>query len=77
VKDDERIFWIRLWLQVCATVATAVAAGAVTFELAGAALNHDLASVSTIIALACNTALTGLASMRHNGHPYPPTARED
>jgi len=77
MTDSEKVFWIRLWLQVCATVATAVAAGAVTFEVAGSALNHDLGSVSTIIALACNTALTGLATARQNGHPYPPNAGKD
>jgi len=72
--NDERVFWVRLYLTILATVCTALAAGAVTFDMLGQAPNHDLQSVSTLIALGCNTALTGMATIKPpaNGSPPPP-----
>jgi len=70
--NNEHVFWVRLYLTIVATVCTAIAAGAVTFDVIGATPNHDLQSVSTLIALGCNTALTGMATMRHENDESPP-----
>jgi len=72
--NEEDVFWIRLYLTITATVSTAIAAGAVTFQLIGTSTNHDVQSLATLIALGCNTALTGMATIRPptNGSPPPP-----
>jgi len=63
--DSEHVFRVRLYLSIVATVCTAIAAGNVSFQLIGSAVNHDVGQIATLIALACNTALTGMATMRH------------
>lgn len=72
--SEDDVFWIRLYLTITATISTAIAAGAVTFQLVGSGANHDVQSLATLIALGCNTALTGMATIRndHNGSPPPP-----
>ncbi len=61
---EERVFWVRLSLQAIASVATAVAAGAVSFDYLGSVANHDLAAICTLCATACNTVLLGLATLK-------------
>lgn len=75
---EQGVFNVRLALTITATVSTALAAGAVTFALLGVSANHDLQSVSTLVALGCNTALTGMAT-RHakpeENTPPPPSSK--
>jgi len=76
--NEDQVFWVRLYLTISATVSTAIAAGAVTFQLIGTSTNHDVQSLATLIALGCNTALTGMATIRSQpgAGPGPPTSSQ-
>jgi hypothetical protein len=69
---DATVFWLRLQLQAISSVATTVAAGAITFELLGKAVNHDIESLSLLVATACNTVLLGLATYKDHVTGLPP-----
>jgi hypothetical protein len=65
---------VQLWLQVVSAVTTLIATGAVVFDSLSAVINHDVASMSLLIATACNAGLIAIAARAARPKkPTPPT----